>query len=206
VLVRVQSDDESAVTDMLAAAKERIPGLGAWRVRGDPELAPGDLVLEAAHSLAESRIEEHRSAVDAALRHLLLPATREEENGREDLARVNAEAVARMLALVPKRSLAPTALRDVAAAAEATRADLRAPELPDGTFDAEEKDGPDAEPPAMSGDIAAPAASVAPRVDLSRIQNRREGTNTAGLDAADATDAMDAVLAEGGFLPASEDA
>jgi flagellar assembly protein FliH len=205
VLVRVQPDDEAVVADMFAAAKERIPGLGSWSVQGDPDLAPGDLVLEAAHSRVESRIEERRNAVDAALRHVLLPVAPEEEHGREDLARVNAEAVARMLELVPQRPLAP-----VAPQAEEMRAEPQTSESSAALSETEERDDPEAaaeqEAPAMPDDSVASALSSAPKVDLNKVWSRPETADTAVLDTPDAMDAVDAVLAEGGFLPATEEA
>ena len=168
VLVRVQPADEALVADMFAAAKERIPGLASWSVQGDPDLAPGDLVLEAAHSRVESRVEERRHIVDTALRHLLLPAVPEEESSREDIAQVAAGAVARMFALVPKRVCdAPT------------------------PHDAPVTD--DAETPRPESGHAAPATDDA-----------MYAAELVATDTVDATDAVDAVLAEGGFLPASE--
>ena len=230
VLVRVQPDDAAAVADMFAAAKERMPGLGAWSVQGDPDLAPGDLVLEAAHSRVESRIEERRSAVDAALRHLLLPDTPEEEHGRANLARANTEAVAHMLTLVPKRPLVLAAPHDATAAEGAdtpysegeeavASADYAlyepehagldsADEMRENPQTAEEADEVVAAVPelsVMSDNIVVPEGTPVPKVDLSRVWGRPEAVPDV-LDAADATDAVDAVLAEGGFLPAAGEA
>ena len=176
VLVRVQPDDEAAVADMCAAAQERNPGLAAWSVQGDPELGPGDLVLEGAQSRVESRIEERRRAVDAALRHVMLPGRPEEEKYRENLTRTHAEAVARMLELAPKWTLAPA---EPAVAAN-----------PDG----------EATPfPKVEG--------AAPQVDLSRVwEERPPAAQSALVDATDAKDAVDAVLAGGGFLPGAGEA
>jgi hypothetical protein len=223
VLVRVRSEDEAVVADMLAAAKERVPGLGFWSVQGDPELALGDLVLEAAHGRVESRIEERASAVDAALRHVLLPTVPEEEEGREELAQVHAGAVARMLALVPERPLVPAALcgaaedgtphpvteevlpsmDDAVHAAEETDA----PALSAGRIEVEEQDGHMAaeEVPVASGGRAAP------QVDLSMVLGREAAAPAVvdapdATEAGDATDAVDVVLAEGGFLPVAGDA
>jgi flagellar assembly protein FliH len=202
VLVRVQPDDEAAVADMCAAAKERSPGLAAWSVQGDPELGPGDLVLEGAHSRVESRIEERRRAVDAALRHIMLPGLPEEEKSREDLARTHAEAVARMLELAPKRTLAP-AESAVASNAESVEtpypeADNAAPE-PVGTEKIEDMR-------AASQTPEGPMPPPAPQVDLSRVWERPSAAESTLLNVADATDAVDAVLAEGGFLPRAGEA
>ena len=221
VLVRVQPDDEAVVADMFAAAKERIPGLGSWIVQGDPDLAPGDLVLEAACSRVESRIEERRSAVDAALRHILLPATIEEEKGREDLAQIHAGAVARMLELVPQLPFASVALHDIAG--------LHGPAMSDEA-EKPHHPHPDAEQAALAAEDALHAADhaamehgepdgaeergaeprapelleapVVPQVDLGKVWANPAAAAPAAVDM-DARDAMDAVLAEGGFLPAA---
>jgi flagellar biosynthesis/type III secretory pathway protein FliH len=229
VLVRVRPEDEAIVADMVAAAQEHISGLAAWGVQGDPELASGDLVLETAHSRVESRIEERRGAVDEALRHVLLPVAPEEEDGREDLVRAHAGAVARMLDLVPKRPLVLAAPRDATTADDGAEApypeDEEAAPGPDDvmyaadTTDAAEApcaeqpgesagfakmDGSEAaaapEPSALFGDIVLPTGAPAPQVDLRRVWERPEATGPA---ATDAMDAADAVLAEGGFLPAN---
>jgi flagellar assembly protein FliH len=181
VLVRVQPADEALVADIFAAAKERIPGLASWSVQGDPDLAPGDLVLEAEHSRVESRLEERREIVDAALRHVELPAVPEEESGREELAQVTAGAVARMFELVPKRSGGPVLLHGAVAA------------------DGAEAPHPEAEHDAPAAEDSAHAAG---NVDMSQVCGRAETMEPAVLDATDAAD-VDAVLAEGGFLPGS---
>jgi flagellar assembly protein FliH len=226
VRVRVQPGDEAAVADMFAAAKERIPGLGTWSVQGDPDLAPGDLVLESAHSRVESRIEEHRVAVDAALRHIELPAVPDEEKGREELARVSAGAVTRMLKLVPERALvsdgSPSAASHEAAltvehevrpgVGEAVPGADDAMPGADGTMLGAEHDHPDDVQDAAE-EMHAPAPTLdlptdlppspVPKVDLSKVW---ASETPLVADAADATDAVDAVLAEGGFLPAAGDA
>ena len=195
VLVRVQPDDEAAVADMCAAAQERSPGLAAWSVQGDPELGPGDLVLEGAQSRVESRIEERRRAVDAALRHVMLPGRHpEEEKNRTNLTRAHAEAVARMLELVPKRTLAPA---EPAAAASADGEETPHPEVENAADVCAEPRAPEVpEPP------------PAPQVDLNRVWGgeRQPKAQSALVDATDAKDAVDAVLAEGGFLPGAGEA
>jgi hypothetical protein len=209
---------------MFAAAKERIPGLGSWSVQGDPDLAPGDMVLESAHSRVESRVEEHRAAVDAALRHIELPAAPDVEKGREELARASAGAVERMLKLVPERALTSAESHDAALTVEPARpgAGEAVPgaggAMPgaDGAMPKAEQAVPDAVPAAVK-EVHAPAptldrtpdlsadlpASPVPKVDLSKVWARETPVVP---DEADATNAVDAVLAEGGFLPAAGDA
>jgi hypothetical protein len=168
VLMRVRPDDEALVAEMLAAAKERVSGLDAWSVQGDPDIAPGGLVLESANSRVESRVEERRSVVDETLRHILLPAAPEEESGRADLAQVAAGAAARMFDLVPRQPRGPAAPYDAAAAdaAEETYAEEQTPVS------------------------QLPASSAQETTDFA---------------VPDGDDAVDAVLAEGGFLPADEE-
>jgi len=186
-------------------------------------------VLEGAHSRVESRIEERRRAVDAALRHIMLPGLPEEEQGREDLTRTHAEAVARMLELMPKRTLAPAAAAvgesasrtdddskadpTVAANAESLetphpKTDNAAPEAEDAVSAAAEPADPE-KAEGMRAVSQAPEESMPPpmpQVDLSRIWERPPAAESALLNAADATDALDAVLAEGGFLPSAGEA
>ena len=208
VLVRVQPADEALVADIFAAAKERIPGLASWNVQGDPDLAPGDLVLEAAHSRVESRIEERRNIVDEALRHLLLPVVSEEESGREELARVAAGAVARMFELVPKRAGDPAMPHEAAAGdAETPRPEAghAIPATEDAMHAAEhaEADAAEAAHEAAQASALLADPSPAPKVDMSQIWGSVEAQAPAAPDSTDATDMVDAVLAEGGFLPGS---
>jgi flagellar assembly protein FliH len=210
VLVLVRPEDEAVVAEMLAAAKERVPGLASWSVRGETDLAPGDLVLEAAHGRVESRVEGRRGAVDAALRHVLLPVVPEEEEGREALAQAYAGAVDRMLALVPERPLVLAAPRDPAADEMSEPVTEEAPPAEDALHAAEETAGLFAteEQDMYAAVEEAPVASgerVAPQVDLSMILGR-EATAPAAVDAPDAADVVDAVLAEGGFLPVAGEA
>jgi len=201
VQVRVQPADEAVVADMFAAAKERIPGLDFWSVQGDPELAPGDLVLEAAHSRVESRIEKRRSVVDAALRHLALPVVPEEESGREELAQVAAGAAARMFELVPKRSCEPAMPQDAEATDDAgilyAETENLVPTADDALYAAEHADPDNTEErhaQAQASELP-DEPSPAPKVDMSQVWDHPEPA------VLDAPDAMDAVLAEGGFLP-----
>ena len=208
VLVRVQPADEALVADMFAAAKERVPGLTSWDVQGDPDLAPGDLVLEAAHSRVESRIEARRNIVDTALRHLLLPAVPEEESGREELARMTAGAVARMFELVPKRSGDPAMPHGAAADGAETpypEAGHAAPATEDAMHAAEHAEADTMEETHAEAQASALPAEPppVPKVDISQIWGSVEAVEPAVLDTTDATDVVDAVLAEGGFLPGS---
>jgi len=140
--------------------------------------------------------------VDAALRHLMLPGRPEEEKGREDLARIHAEAVARMLELVPKRTLAPV---EPSAAANADGVEM--------PHHGAENVVPTPADPESAADVRAepqvpevPEPPPAPKVDLSRVLECQSVSESALVDATDATDAVDVVLAEGGFLPAAGEA
>jgi flagellar assembly protein FliH len=196
VLVRARPDDEPLVAEVLAAAKERIAGLDSWNVRGDPELAPGDLALEAAHSRVESRREERAKVVDEALRHVLLPSSPEEESGREEVAQTAADAVARMFELVPKRPCAPDA---PSPEAEAAPADEAAPV----------EDAGASVTPRHSGDAldagTGPAEATRTETRTQEAPVAPEALDAAAPDSTDEMDELDAVLAEGGFLPANEE-
>lgn len=73
LVIRVNPEDESAVADMVQAAKERLAGLEAWTVRGDASMAPGGLVVESDDGMVDNRIETRRAVIEEVLAHLTLP-------------------------------------------------------------------------------------------------------------------------------------
>lgn len=226
VVVRVHPEDEAAVADMFAAAAERMPGLAGWTVQGDPDMAPGGLVLEGPHNRVESRLEERKAAVEAALRHLTLPPVPAEEEGRALVEQAGREAALHMPLPEhpdPEQSAGPEHFAEaeppVAPAPDAfaePAVNEPAPEAPstvlsDDTqkfLSGEEPFLPDS-PPAETlpafiadapGEFAPPAESAKPagppRVDMSVVMR--------DLAAASAP-ADDPVPLEGGFWPATRE-
>lgn len=72
LVIRVHTEDEPMLEDMIALAKERFPDVRSWRVRGDASITPGGMVVESESSLAEGRVESRRAAVEAILDKLAL--------------------------------------------------------------------------------------------------------------------------------------
>ena len=71
--IYVNPEDEAAVADIILAAKERVPGLEAWSVKPDPDLAPGGLRIESASSLADNSLAAREKAVNDILDGLEIP-------------------------------------------------------------------------------------------------------------------------------------
>lgn len=71
--VTVNPEDEPAVADVIAAAKEKHPDLTSWQVKASPALEPGSVQLESESSMADNSIGSRRAAVAQALDTLILP-------------------------------------------------------------------------------------------------------------------------------------
>lgn len=73
VTLRVHPDDEAAVADMFAAAREAMPDVERWIVNGDASIELGGLIAESFSSTVDNRIELRRNLIDNVLQHLTLP-------------------------------------------------------------------------------------------------------------------------------------
>lgn len=223
VTVRVHPEDEAAVADMFAAAVEHMRGFDGWTVLGDPQTAPGSLVLESAHQRVESRAEERKAAVDAVLRHLTLPLLPEEEAGRRQVSEAGARAAERMHGFAPR--IGTTGGGSKVSEHEAPAAE----ELPPAS--AETEHAPDAQAACADAagtatdlssvpqsdtftrDMPNPNAADPPEIvpEPAGIDAAEAGVPPAALSAAGAfteieNGATDKVLTEGGFLPPPEKA
>lgn len=85
ITLRVHPDDEDVVGDMFLAAREQLPHVQEWRVRGDATLEAGSIVAESADGSVDNRLEYYRELVDSVMSSLHLPAGDEET---EALARI----------------------------------------------------------------------------------------------------------------------
>lgn len=84
VSLRVNPEDESIVSDLYAAAREKAPELRQWIVQGDPSIERGGLVAESGSGSVDLRRENFRELVDGILEHLTLPQREsEKEEARE---------------------------------------------------------------------------------------------------------------------------
>lgn len=137
VTLRVHPDDESAVADMFAAARERLPGIGQWVVTGDASVALGGLIAEGKSGTVDNRLELHRELVDNALRQLTLPPGSAEQAGAQavqEVVRAESEHISRLAPPVPYPEAAePRNVADIVAAPEeipAAAAEPPAQEMP----------------------------------------------------------------------------
>ena len=72
VVIRVNSEDEPVLSDIITMTRERFPDVGSWRVRADDSISAGGMVVESESSLAEGRLESRRVAVEEVLKRLVL--------------------------------------------------------------------------------------------------------------------------------------
>ena len=97
ITLRVHPDDEAAVADMFAAARERLPNIGQWMVQGDPSMQLGGLIAESQSGTVDSRLELHRALVENILQHLALPGSAldaEAMHSVEEAMRLESERIA----------------------------------------------------------------------------------------------------------------
>lgn len=148
ITVRVHPEDEEAVTDMFATARERVPELQQWIVNTDDKMEPGGFVAESCSGSVDCRRERFRELVENILVHLGLPTTDED--------RANDEKEARLLDMLLERAsqLGPEPVK----AAEA--------ELPPAADAAAEEEAPaDADAAAEVEPVAGDVAAQAPGED-----------------------------------------
>ncbi|MBG3876150.1 flagellar assembly protein FliH, partial [Desulfovibrio oxamicus] len=74
--IRVNPEDEPAVADIIAATKDRFPGLEAWSVRGDAGIGPGGMVVESRDGMVDNTMETRRRIIEDVLAGLTLPEDR----------------------------------------------------------------------------------------------------------------------------------
>ena len=128
VVVRVHPDDEAAVSDMFAAARERMPDLKQWVVNGDPNMMRGGLVAESGSGSVDCRRELFLDMVRSILTHLAI-GSREGELPEVTPADVVEREGARMAVLAPEP--ASLLVPESSATARQASAVPSAPELPE---------------------------------------------------------------------------
>jgi flagellar assembly protein FliH len=78
----VHPEDQEAMHQVLTLASQRYPRLSAWRVKTDPAMQPGGLLVESDHGMVDNTLEGRMAIVEPILRRLELPeASADEENG-----------------------------------------------------------------------------------------------------------------------------
>lgn len=128
ITVRVHPEDEEAVTDMFAAARERVPELQQWIVNTDDKMEPGGFVAESCSGSVDCRREHFRELVENILVHLGLPTTDEDRANDEKEAQLLDMLLERARQLGPEPVKAAEADAPAGAAAgDAAPADAAAP-------------------------------------------------------------------------------
>ena len=154
ITVRVHPEDEEAVTDMFAAARERVPELRQWIVNTDAGMEPGGFVAENVSGSVDCRREHFRELVDNILVHLALPTTeldRENEVQGEQLMQALLER-AQQLGPEPAAPEAP-------APAEAAPQQGEAQQAEAGAQQVEAQDTPADAPVADAGEGLPPVSA-----------------------------------------------
>lgn len=164
ITVRVHPEDEEAVTDMFAAARERVPELRQWIVNTDASMEPGGFVAESVSGSVDCRREHFRELVDNILVHLALPTTdldRENEQKGEQLMQELLEKARQLgpepATPAPEAPAQPTAPAESAQPQEASQ-QAETPEAPaavEPVVDAPAPEAGEALPPAVAGQDAA---------------------------------------------------
>lgn len=182
LVIRVNPEDEAMLSDIVGLAQERFPDVQAWRVKGDPSISPGGMVVESESSLAEGRLESRIAAVDGILANLALVDGAMPETGAGQRSAPAAQA---------KQQAEPAAQPRPETAAAQEPAE---PEPGNALAEAERQSAPEAGQPEAgpadaSGLVAAPGEL--PGLDLSDPNLSQEDINAA-LEAMLATQNDDA--------------
>ncbi len=107
VTLRVHPDDEEVVADLFAAAKERNPDLGHWRIAPDASLELGDIVAESHTGTVDSRLHLYREMVDNVLRHLALPPSVVDEEAKVSVNNNLEDVIQRVMSITPAAPESP---------------------------------------------------------------------------------------------------
>ncbi|MDY7002361.1 MAG: FliH/SctL family protein, partial [Thermodesulfobacteriota bacterium] len=70
LVIRVHPDDANLLEDLLHRAKAEHPALEQWRVKADPGLARGGLILESDHGMVDNTLEKRRESIEPILDQL----------------------------------------------------------------------------------------------------------------------------------------
>lgn len=202
VHLRVHPDDEAAVADMFAAARERMPGLGQWVVTGDPSIALGGLIVEGKGGTVDSRLELHRELVDTVLGQLTLPPGSAEQAAGQvlrDVVRAESDNIARIAPPVPYPGESPD-VPEVPDDADVAVPPTQAPGAPEAAFADDETALPDSvgRPPlAPEPDDAAAAPQAAePGVEASLVESPISSVAAHMSHSTEDADGVDTMLQE----------
>jgi flagellar assembly protein FliH len=79
LVIHVNAEDAPVLEDIIVSARERFPDVASWRVRADPTITPGGMLVESESSLADGRLESRTAAVDEVLKELSLAENFEQD-------------------------------------------------------------------------------------------------------------------------------
>ncbi|MDR2123892.1 MAG: flagellar assembly protein FliH [Desulfovibrio sp.] len=92
LVIHVNAEDAPVLEDITASARERFPDVASWRVRADPAIAPGGMLVESESSLADGRLESRTAAVDEVLKELSLAENFEPDKNFAETAQATGKA------------------------------------------------------------------------------------------------------------------
>ncbi len=135
ISLRVNPQDESQVTDLFRAARERYPELGQWIVTGDEKIERGGLVAESGSGSVDLKRENFRELVDGVLSHLALPEGDDKNRYEEIIRDIVEREASRITSLTPELDMPVPEIPEMA---EETETPEMAPET---VFTDEEENG-----------------------------------------------------------------
>lgn len=71
--VRVHPDDEQTLAIIIEQGRERYPALERWRLKADPRMLPGGLIVESEQGKIDSSLEGRWAVLNSVLQELVLP-------------------------------------------------------------------------------------------------------------------------------------
>lgn len=71
--IRVHPEDEPTMAELIEQSRDRYPALDAWRLKTDPQMLPGGLVVESEQGKMDSSLEGRWSVLKDVLDELTLP-------------------------------------------------------------------------------------------------------------------------------------
>lgn len=71
--IRVNPEDEPVIADIMGLTQNKFPDIKVWRVKPDPTITPGGMMVESSSSLADGRVESRKAAIDQVISRLTLP-------------------------------------------------------------------------------------------------------------------------------------
>ncbi len=101
ITLRVNPEDEPVVSDLFAAAKEKNPDLGMWKISPDPQLEPGDIIAESQTGTVDSRVANYLEMVENIVQHLSLQESVADAEALENVHQTVEHEIAQVQAMTP---------------------------------------------------------------------------------------------------------